>query len=114
MSSLESRMSSLETSMANLEQTVLRLDQKVDALQDDVNYLKGRMDALEVRVDSIEEKSEARHQELLRRFNILDADLKKFASVTNEAILHYAGEMDTVRDRLNIIETKLGIPYHSD
>ena len=128
MDALEARMDSLEKRMDSLEKrataaerrgddvdlTLKRLERKIDDLASDTEFLRGRIDSLEVHTDAIDEKNEDRFQELLRRFNILDGDLKKFASVTNEAILHYAGEMDTVRERLNIVETKLGSPYHSD
>jgi hypothetical protein len=39
----------------------------------------------------------------------IDADLKKFAPLVNEALLHYADEMDRVRARLTRVEHRLGI-----
>ncbi len=42
------------------------------------------------------------------------AQTRKFASIANDAILHYAGAMDSVRERVLVIEGKLGIPYPSE
>jgi hypothetical protein len=76
--------------------------------------LQGRIDVLEPRIDSADERNEQRFEELFRRFNTMDADLKKFAGIVNQTILHYADEMDMVRDRLGNIESKIGIPYRSE
>ncbi len=114
MDSLERRTTAAEKRGDDVDLTLKQLERTINDLVGESNALVGRIDSLEMRTDAIDEKNEARYQALLRRFNAIDADLKKFASVTNDAILHYAGEMDTVRDRLNIIETKFGIPYPSE
>ena len=66
--------------------------------------LEGRMDALEARVGAVERRLD----KLENRVEIIHHDLRKFASVVNETVLHYAEEMDSVRDRLSSIESKLG------
>ena len=111
MDSLEKRIDSVEKRVTLVEQTLLRLESKVDALQVQMDFLQGRIDALEVQIDALDGRNEVRFEELFKRFNQIDADLKKFASVVNNAILHYAGEMDTVRERLQVTESKLGISY---
>lgn len=90
------------------------LEAGIDSLQTQVDFFQRKIEHFEAKLDSIEERNETRNQDLFRRFGLLESDLKKFASVANEAILHYAGEMDSVRDRVLYIESKLGIPYPND
>jgi chromosome segregation ATPase len=90
------------------------LETGIDSLRTQVDFLQRRIEHFEVKLDSLDERNETRIQDLFHRFGVLDSDLKKFASVANEAILHYAGEMDSVRDRVLYIESKLGIPYPND
>jgi hypothetical protein len=56
------------------------------------------------------DRNEEGFTDLVRRFGLLDSHVKKFASITNTAVLHYADETDKVRDSLSIIEDKLRIP----
>ncbi|MBI5248997.1 MAG: hypothetical protein HY912_05830 [Desulfomonile tiedjei] len=100
--------------LARLEQLLVRLEAKIDALQVQVDFIHGRIDNLEVKLDSMEERGEAHYQGLSRGFNLMDSDFKKFVSVANQAILHYAGEMDSVRERVLVIEAQLGIPHPSE
>ncbi len=111
MDALEKRVESVDKRMTLVEQIVRRLEGKVDAMQVQIDFLQGSVDTLEVRIDSLDERNETRSQDLFKRFNQIDADLKKFVTVVNNAILHYAGEMDTVRERLQVTEIKLGISY---
>ena len=111
MESLEKRDAALENRMVLVEQSLLRLETKVDSLQTQVDFIHGRIDNLEVKLDSMDERNEAHHQDLFRCFSLIESDLKKFASVANEAILHYADEMDSVREQVLIIEDKVGIPH---
>jgi hypothetical protein len=94
--SFERRFDILETRAASLER---RLDS-----------FEAGMGDLEGRIGTIDDRNEQHFQELCARFGALDTDLRKFASITQRAILHYADEMDKVRDRLGYIEDKLQIP----
>lgn len=71
----------------------------VDALMESIDT---RMLGFDARLRSIE----AHLSELFRRFNQIDTDLKRFSGVVNEAVLHYAEEMDRVRDRLEVLESR--------
>ena len=87
-------------------------ERRFDALEARLDRIEARLDRLEATIDRIAGRvGSLEKQDLAKRFNQIDADLKKFASVANNAILHYAGEMDTVRERLQVIESKLGISY---
>jgi archaellum component FlaC len=57
---------------------------------------------------------EGRMSELFRRFSQIDSDLKRFASLVNETILHYAEEMDRVRERLESVESRVEMSSASD
>ena len=57
---------------------------------------------------------EGRMSELFRRFSQIDSDLKRFASLVNETILHYAEEMDRVRERLESVESRVEASSASD
>jgi methyl-accepting chemotaxis protein len=74
-----------------------------------MDALEARMDRLEGRMDALEKTNEVQHRELFSRLSQIDADLKKFAPLVNEALLHYADEMDRVRARLTRVEHRLGI-----
>jgi len=89
-SAFEARFEALETRVAALETRIERLETRVERLETRVESLERRFDKLEKRVE------------------IIHHDLRKFASVVNETVLHYAEEMDNVRDRLSSIESKLG------
>jgi chromosome segregation ATPase len=114
MESLEKRDSSLEKRMGLIEQSILRVESKVDSLRTQADFFQGRIDNLEIKLDSMDARNETHHQDLFRRFTLMDSDLKKFASVANEAILHYAGEMDSVREQVLFIEDKLAIAHPSE
>jgi len=107
---LGERVGDIKAQGSRIEQTGIQLTNKIDLLQTQVDFLQGRIDAMEVRLDSLDDRADERFQELLGRFGSLDADLKKFASVSNAAILHYADEMDKVRDRVTRLETNLPVP----
>jgi hypothetical protein len=79
-----------------------------DARFDSVDTLMEAVDARLLGFDGRLRSIEAHINELFRRFNQIDTDLKRFATLVNEAVLHYAGEMDRVRDRLEVLETRLG------
>ncbi len=83
---------------------------RFDGIERRLDKLEARMDRLEGRFDSLEAHNVKQHAELLEFINEVHSDLKKFASIANETILHYADEMDKVRGRLNVIEDRLGIP----
>lgn len=106
----EKKSASSEGGLLPVEQSLLRLEAKIDALQIQVDFMQGRLDNIEVKLDSSDERNESHHRELFQRFNLVDSDLKRFASVANDTILHYAGEVDSVRERVLVIETKLEIP----
>jgi len=104
---LEKRLDSIEARMGAIEVRMGAIEARMDSIE-------ARMDSLEARMDSLESRNEADHQRLFRRFDQIDADLKRFVGVVNDAILHYAEETDTVRDRLDILEKAVGIPPRSE
>jgi len=108
---LEKRMGSVEARFDALEKRMGSLEARMDSLEARMDSLEARMDSLGARIDTLEARTEARFKEVFRRLEQLGSDLKKFASVVNETILHYADEMDTVRDRLSVIENKIGIVF---
>ena len=113
-SSFDARFDALEKRMGSLEARMESLESRMDSLEARMDSLESRMGALEVRFDTLEAWTEARFKAVFRRLDQLGSDLKKFASVVNEAILHYADEMDTVRDRLSVIENKIGIVFPAE
>jgi len=108
---LDDRMAKLEDRMDRLEARMDRLEARMDELEARMDRLEARMDRLEARFDALEAHNSKQHGELLAFINEVHSDLKKFASIANETILHYADEMDKVRGRLNVIEDRLGIPH---
>lgn len=110
-SSFDARFDALEKRMGALEARMDSLERRMDSLEARMDSLEARMDSLETRFDILEARTEARFKQVFRRLDQLGSDLKKFASVVNETILHYADEMDTVRDRLSVIENKIGIVF---
>jgi chromosome segregation ATPase len=104
---LGERIGGIKAQGSRIEQNGVQLTGKIDLLQTQVDFLQGRIDVMEVRLDSLDDRADERFQELLSRFGSLDVDLKRFASVSNAAILHYADEMDKVRDRVTRLETNL-------
>jgi SMC interacting uncharacterized protein involved in chromosome segregation len=114
MLAVEKRAESLERQMAELREEIGQVHERIDGLGTQVDFLAGKVEALEVRIEDQEKRNEKQHQELFSRFSTMDSDLKTFASLVNETVLHYAEEMDTVRDRLDNIETKSGITFRSD
>lgn len=107
---LGNRMESLEGRMASFEGRMESLEGRMDALETRMDSLEGRMDSLEARMAA----NEAQHKQLFGCFEQLDSDIRKFVGIANETILHYADEMDSVRDRLDKLENKVGIPALSD
>ena len=83
---------------------------RFDALDAVLESVEARMEGLDIRMRAIE----SHMSDLFRRFNQIDTDLKKFAGLANETILHYAGEMDSVRGRLEEVEGRLGISSSVD
>jgi chromosome segregation ATPase len=110
MDSLEARMDSLEARMDSLEGRMDSIEARMDSLEGRVDSVEACMHSLEARMDSLESRNAADHQRLFRRFDQIDADLKRFVVIVNDAILHYADETDSVRDRLDILEKEVGIP----
>jgi len=112
--SFETRFDAIEARFDGLESHMQGFEARMDAFEARMEAFDARMEAFEARLDSFEDKNEVHHQELFRRFGIVDSDLKRFAGIANEAILHYADEMDSVRDRVVSIERKLDIAPASD
>lgn len=108
---LRERIGELAQQGSRVEQTGMHVTNKIDLLQNQMDFLQGRLDALEVRLDSLDDRADERLRDILGRFGLLDADLKKFASVSNAAILHYADETDKVRDRLTRLENHLPLTF---
>ncbi|MEW6531625.1 MAG: hypothetical protein AB1473_12360 [Thermodesulfobacteriota bacterium] len=94
----------LDARVAALETRIESLDTRIESLETRVGNLESRVGSLETRI----ERLERRFDKLENRVEIIHHDLRKFASVVNETVLHYAEEMDSVRDRLSSIESKLG------
>ena len=85
------------------------------------DVLEKRFERVTERLDNIEERLVAVDGNIEKRFNRLEkflqsltTDVKKFVSLVNDSVLHYAEEMDRVRDRLDIVETKPSLPHPSD
>lgn len=114
MAVLENRMDAIEEGASALELTVADLRKAIEFLRTTVDYQAGQWEALEARIDAMGERSDTHHQELFRRFSLVEGDLKDFAKVVNDAVLHYADEMDKVRDRLSEAEDRMGISYSSE
>jgi len=75
-----------------------------------------RVETIERRVDglaewglSIEQRIDDLQDQMLHRFDLLETDLKRFTGIVNEALVHFGEEFDRVRDRLDLVEDKLGI-----
>lgn len=85
-------------------------DARFDSVDALVESVEARLLGFDARLRSIE----SHISELFRRFNQIDTDLKRFSGLVNEAVLHYAGEMDRVRDRLEVLESRLGNVSASD
>ena len=114
MSAIDLRLDSPEGPLALLERSTSRVEGKIDRLQRSIDDQSERLDGVESRMESSDRWSRDQSKQLHRRIDSLEADLKKFASLVNETVLHYAGEMDTVRDRLNIIDSKIGISFQAE
>ena len=114
LSAMDRRFDSPEGALALLERSTSRVDGKIDRLQRGLEAWFERLNALESRTESGERWRRDQSKELHRRFDSLEADLKKFALLVNEMVLHYAEEMDTVRDHLNVIDSKIGISFQSE
>ena len=109
--SFEARFDGIERRLDKLDDRMAKLEDRMDRLEARMDRLEARMDRLEARFDALEAHNSKQHGELLAFINEVHSDLKKFASIANETILHYADEMDKVRGRLNVIEDRLGIPH---
>jgi chromosome segregation ATPase len=107
---VEVRLENLENRMVSLDRGLMGLDGRMDALETRMDSFEGRMESLEARMAANREQ----HNQLLERLEQIDSDLKKFVGLVNETILLYAEEMDTVRDRLDKLEDKMGISVPSD
>ncbi len=103
------RFDSLEARMDSLEGRLDSLEARMDSLEDRMDSLESRMISLKVALVAIESKHEAHHHQFLRRLDQIDGDLKRFVGLVNDTILHYADEMDSVRQRLDILEKRVGI-----
>jgi chromosome segregation ATPase len=114
MSAIDRRLDSPEGPLVLLERSTSRVEGKIDRLQRSMEDQSERLNGLESRMESKERLSQDQSKQLHRRIDSLEADLKKFALLVNETVLHYAGEMDTVRDRLNVIDSKIGISFQSE
>lgn len=101
-SSVESRFDMIDSRLEGLDTYARGIAGKMGAFQ-------ARMEALESLIDSMDQKSDVKHRELFRRLESIDGDLKKFAGIVNETVLHYAEEMDSVRDRLHAVEQNVGV-----
>ena len=73
-------------------------EERFDRLEHAVERLEARFDALEARMKLME-----------KRLEPMDSNLKKFTGIANEALVHFGEEFDRVRDRLEVVEDKLGI-----
>jgi len=111
---LERRMDALEKRMDAVEKQMARLSENMKSVHDEMGELTGIVRALESQVESLEGRHEDRIDALFVRFETIDKDLKKFVMVVNEAVLHYAEEMDTIRDRVGAAENKLGMTFSAD
>ncbi len=109
--SFEIRFDGIEQRLDKLEDRMDRLERRIEEIEVRMDRLEARMDRLEGRFDALEAQNSKQHGELLAFINEVHSDLKKFASIANETILHYAEEMDKVRGRLNAVEDSLGIPH---
>ena len=87
---------------------------RFDTLQKRFERVEKGLDHVEVRLDSLDAKTGKRFNRLEQNFQSLTSDVKKFVSLVNDSVLHYANEMDRVRDRLDAVETKLTLPRLSD
>ena len=114
METLEKRMVSGEERSGFVEQTVAALKEDVRALRVAIDFAGGKLDALEARIDAADQRNETQHQELFRRFTGVEGDLKAFVKVVNDVVLHYADEMDTLRNRMALVENQVGISYSSE
>jgi uncharacterized protein YdcH (DUF465 family) len=72
-----------------------------------MDKIESRLDVVEDALSSLVKSNAEHHKQLFHRFDQLDADLKRFAGIVNDTMLHYADEMDTVRARLDAIENKI-------
>ena len=99
--------------MDALEARMDAVEARMDGLEGRMDGLEARMDGSEARMDAMEKRNEEQHKVLFRRFDQLDGHLKKFASIVND-VAAYAEEMDSVRGRLDVIESKQGISYPSE
>ncbi|MFH1112311.1 MAG: hypothetical protein V1792_00180 [Pseudomonadota bacterium] len=111
---LEKRLDSLEARMESLETRMESLETRLETIETRLETIDARLDSLEARIDSLESRNEADHKRLFKRFDQIDADLKRFVGIVNDAILHYADEMDSVRERLDILEKTVGISPRSE
>ncbi|MEJ2716483.1 MAG: hypothetical protein P8182_05000 [Deltaproteobacteria bacterium] len=114
MSAIDQRLDSPEGPLALMERSTNRIEGKIDRLQRSMDTQSERLDGLESRIVTGERWNRDESKQLHGHIDSLAADLKKFASLVNETVLHYAGEMDTVRDRLSVIDSKIGISFQAE
>ena len=101
MKDFEKRLDSLESHMGSLER-------HMDSVVSHIDSLESRMASLKLGLDAREPKNEAHLQRIHGGLERIDGDLKKFAALVNDTVLHYADEMDSVRERLDSLEREVG------
>lgn len=104
LAALEGRMAGLRDRMESLEGRMDGLDARMDSLEVRMDGMEDRISALESRIEEMEATAGKYYEEQSKRTETAHSDLKRFAAIVNETILHYAGEMDRVRQRLDTIE----------
>lgn len=113
-SQFETRFDAVLVRLNRLESHMESIEAGMDSVEVRSDTMAAHLESLHSRIGVNEMRNEALHQMLLERFDTLDVRFKEFAGLVNETILHYAEEMDSVRDRLQTLESRVGIPATSE
>lgn len=111
---VEAHLEAVKRSLDSFEARMESMEDHIHSMETHIDSMESRIATLEIGLTALGSTNEAHHQKLFSRLDRIEVDLKKFVALVNDTILHYADEMDSVRDRLDILENEVGIPQRSE